>query len=92
LPDVNVTQISGDSAAADSLELFFDSTLGTGTVDGYNILEALRIVMSFAAAKVSGAVDGSSTITFRNVGDTKNRVTMAVDQFGNRTTVTLDAT
>ena len=92
MPDVNVAQISGDSAAADSLELFFDSTLGTGTVDGYNILEALRLVLAFAAAKASGANGGASTIVFRDAADTKDRITMTVDTNGNRTSITLNGT
>lgn len=92
IADVNVVQISGDSAAADSLELYFDSTLGTGTVDGYNIIEALRIIMAFATSKCSGATTGASTITIRDVADTKNRMVLTVDATGNRTAVTIDAT
>lgn len=92
ISDVNVVQISGDAAAADSAELLFDTTLGTGTVDGYNILEALRIILAYSVAKASGADADGATVVFRNVGDTKDRITMTVDQFGNRTTVVLDAT
>lgn len=35
---------------------------------------------------------GTATVAFRDLGDTKDRVTAAVDGSGNRTTVTRDAT
>lgn len=57
---------------------------------GYSLREALRIMLTALAGKVSGA--GTSTITFRNVTDDKNRIVADVDNDGNRTTVTLDVT
>lgn len=50
----------------------------------------LRIMLSALAGKLSGAA--TATNTFRNVGDTKNRIVSTVDADGNRTAVTVDGT
>ena len=50
--------------------------------------EALRIYLSALAGKSSGG--GTSTITFRDLADSKNRISATVDADGNRTAVTLD--
>jgi len=47
-----------------------------------------RLMASVLLGKVSGA--GSGTETFRDLGDTKNRVTVTVDNSGNRTAVVKD--
>lgn len=52
--------------------------------------EIMRLVASAAAAKLSGAA--TTTISIRDLGDTKDRVVATVDSDGNRTAVTLDAT
>lgn len=51
---------------------------------------AIRLILAAAAGKLSGAA--SSTVTIRNVGDTKARITATVDADGNRSAVTTDAT
>jgi hypothetical protein len=51
---------------------------------------ALRLSTAALAGKVSGA--GTATETFRNVGDSKNRIVSTVDASGNRTAVTTDVT
>jgi hypothetical protein len=51
---------------------------------------ALRLNTAALAGKVSGA--GTTTETFRNVGDSKNRIVSTVDASGNRTAVTTDVT
>ena len=51
------------------------------------VREALRLILSAACGKVSGA-DGT-TITFRDTNDSKARITATVDSDGNRTSVTL---
>ena len=53
---------------------------------GYSLREALRLVLSSLAGKLSGA--SGTTITIRNVTDTKNRIVATVDSNGNRTAVT----
>lgn len=55
---------------------------------GYTMEEAMKIILSALAGKVSGA--GTTTITFRNVPDTKDRIVATVDSNGNRSSVTLD--
>lgn len=57
---------------------------------GWTLQEAIRIILSAAGAKLSGA--GTGTEVFRNVTDTKNRITATVDTSGNRTAITYDKT
>jgi hypothetical protein len=52
--------------------------------------EALRIFFSALAGKLSGAA--TTTVTTRDIADTKDRITATVDGDGNRTAITLDAT
>lgn len=52
--------------------------------------ELLRLFASVLVGKVSGA--NTSVETFRDIDDTKNRVTASVDASGNRTGIVLDAT
>lgn len=55
---------------------------------GLTVRQALRLISAALAGKVSGAE--TSTVTIRNVGDTKDRITATVDANGNRTAVTTD--
>ena len=57
-----------------------------GTLDHQ---EVMRILLSAMAGKVAGAA--GTNITFRDLADTKNRIDATVDQDGNRTSVTVDA-
>ncbi len=59
---------------------------------GYTAAEILRLLAAIMAGKSSGGSTGAATVAFRDLGDTKDRVTAAVDGSGNRTTVTRDAT
>lgn len=74
------------SAAANAAALL-DSADGIET--GLTPRGALRLIAAALAGKVSGA--GGSTVTIRNVGDTKNRIQATVDSDGNRSAVTTDA-
>jgi len=74
-------------------------TLTAGAVDavwdeaiagGYSARELIRGFASALMAKLSGA-DASAPV-FRDVGDTKNRISATTDANGNRTAVTLDLT
>lgn len=58
---------------------------GTVTIE-----QALRLILSALAGKASGG--GTTTITFRDTGDSKDRIVATVDANGNRTDVVLDAT
>lgn len=55
---------------------------------GWTTEELLRVFAAVLAGKVSGA--GTGTETFRDINDTKNRVTATVDSNGNRSNITLD--
>ena len=56
---------------------------------GYTAAEILRILAAVAAGKSSGQ---PTAPVFRDLGDTKDRVTGTVDGSGNRTSVTVDET
>lgn len=78
--------IDADALAADAVDEILDEVVeGTTT-----LRQATRLTMSAIAAKVSGM--GTTTASFRDIGDTKNRIVATVDSSGNRTAVTLDAT
>lgn len=82
---IGVTIDAGSRPSAFDIaqELLGSSADGTVTVS-----QALKLLLSVLVGKVTGA--GTSTITFRDVNDTKNRVTATVDTDGNRTAVTKD--
>jgi hypothetical protein len=61
--------------------------VGEGTL---TMREMLRVMLAGLAGKSAGG--GTATITFRDVGDAKNRISATVDANGNRTAITLDAT
>jgi hypothetical protein len=55
---------------------------------GYTAAEILRLLAAVAAGKASGG--GTDEIVIRGLGDDKNRVTLTVDENGNRTAASLD--
>ena len=77
-----------DVAAADVATAILDAANGIET--GVTPRQALRGILSALASKVSGME--SNAPVFRDVGDTKDRITAATDSNGNRTSVTLDLT
>lgn len=64
--------------------------LAAGVETGLTLRQALRLLVASNAGKLSGA--GNSTITIRNFGDDKNRITATVDANGNRSAVVYDLT
>ena len=59
------------------------------TVEGtHTIAQFIRLMGSVLLGKLSGG--GTGTEVFRDIDDTKDRVTATVDQDGNRTAITLD--
>lgn len=56
---------------------------------GFTAEQMMRVIAAALAGEVSGA--GTSTITIRDIGDTKDRIVATVDGSGNRTAVALDA-
>jgi len=72
----------------DDVERLADAVAGISVESSYDLQQALRLILSATAGKVSGA--DTTTITFRNVGDSKNRIVATVDSDGNRTGITYD--
>lgn len=60
-----------------------------GVESGMTLRQALRVLLAAGVGKLSGA--NTTTVTVRNPGDTKNRIVATVDEHGNRSAVTLDA-
>lgn len=69
-------------------DALLDRTDGVET--GLTPRQAWRLVAAACAGKASGLDTGSPV--YRNVGDTKDRITATTDQYGNRSAVTVDAT
>lgn len=57
---------------------------------GFTAAEIMRMLAAVMAGKSSGG--GTATVRFRDVGDTKDRIVATVDENGNRTALTRDAT
>jgi hypothetical protein len=78
--------IDADALAADAVDEFFDEVIeGSAT-----FRQLLRGFAAALLAKASGL--DTTTATFRDLGDSKDRITASVDGDGNRTSVTLDLT
>lgn len=78
--------IDAAALAADAVDLILDDP-----IEGVTTLrQALRIMLAALAGKLSGAA--TTTITIRDVNDTKARITATVDEDGNRVDVTVDGT
>lgn len=75
------------TAAANAAALM---DLVDGVETGVTPRQALRLMLAAMAGKLSGAA--TATITIRNVGDSKDRITATVDASGNRSAVTTDGT
>ncbi len=60
-----------------------------GVETGSTLRQAMRIMLAVLAGKASGL--NTTTATFRDTNDSKNRITATVDANGNRSAVTLDA-
>ena len=56
--------------------------------NGYTAEQLMRLMASALFGKVAGAP--GTTVTFRDTGDSTNRITATVDSNGNRTTITLN--
>ncbi len=73
--------IDADALSADAVDKIHDEVV-EGTV---TLRQAIRLFLSVLTGKSSGG--GTATITFRDIGDTKNRLQVTVDAQGNRTAV-----
>jgi hypothetical protein len=94
----SVFDASTDSVSVSSVTSSAANTIADGLLDRADgvepasggtertVREALRIILSSSAGKVSGA--DSSTITFRDLNDSLNRIVATVDENGNRSALT----
>jgi hypothetical protein len=80
--EVNQTLIRADIAALNNISVA--NILAGQTEAGLTLAHAMQIITALAL-KASGG--GGTTISFRNYGDTKNRLVMTVDENGNRSNV-----
>lgn len=80
--DAQLAQLSSDVG---DLQLLTSIYEGTETVQDF-----FRLARAALLGKATGL--GTSTATFRDAGDTKDRITATVDASGNRSVVTLDPT
>lgn len=95
--DSQVIGLANNSVTAASIAADAGTELATALLDLTNGIEtsvtprqALRIALAALAGKLSGA--NTTTVTIRNVGDSKDRITATVDADGNRSAVTTDGT
>jgi hypothetical protein len=86
--DSLATAITALPTANQNADALLDRANGVET--GYTLRQAHRLLLSGMAGKVAGAA--TTTVTIRDVNDTKNRITATVDSSGNRTALTIDAT
>lgn len=77
--------IDADALAADAIDEIIDEVIEGSTT----LRQALRLILAVAAGKSAGG--GSSPVTFRDMADSKNRISATVDANGNRTAVTRDS-
>lgn len=78
--------IDADALAADAVDEIWDEV-----VDGsVTARQSLRLANSAGGGILAGAA--TTSVTIRDLGDTKNRVAATVDANGNRSAVTLDLT
>ncbi len=80
---------SSPAALGDAMALTaaaVDAVLDDPVEGAFTLRQAMQLVLAATAGKVSGA--GTSSITFRDINDTVNRITAEVDSLGNRATVT----
>lgn len=88
-PEVNATHFAGTAyatALAAEVDAVWDEQID-GTVTGR---QSMRLQNSVLAGKASGLA--TTTAVYRDLADTKDRISATVDADGNRTAVTRDAT
>jgi hypothetical protein len=78
--------IDADALAADAVDEIWDEVMEGSTT----ARQSLRLANAANGAKLSGAA--TTTVTIRDIADSKDRISATVDSSGNRTAVTLDLT
>lgn len=82
------TAIGGSGPSAADIAAASALAVWSKIIDGLPASQLQALFASAILGKVSGA--GTGTEVFRDIADTKNRITTTVDANGNRTAVTLD--
>jgi hypothetical protein len=90
-PAVTVSDKTGFSLSAAGVDAILDEVVDANAPANANSLrETINVIAAATAGKLSGA--GTGTLTFKDLGDTKARITATVDGDNNRTAVTQDGT
>jgi len=90
-PSVTVSDKTGFSLSAAGVDSILDEVVDTNAPANANSLrETVNVIASAVTGKTSGG--GTATLKSRDLGDTKDRVTLTVDADGNRTASTVDGT
>lgn len=84
-----ITVATGGGSGAPTASQNAEAVWGQSLENGLSAQEIIKLLASLVAAKTSGG--GSSTVVFRDLADTKNRIVATVDSNGNRSNVTIDA-
>lgn len=79
-----LTDKAGFSLSAAGIDSIVDEVM-EGTI---TLRQAVRLLLSHHTGKSSGG--GTNTLTYRDIGDSKDRLTYTVDASGNRSAVTRD--
>ena len=87
------TDIAADiialKAVADALNDITVANVLDGVIEGaYTLQDSLKIMLAYFGGKTSGG--GTATVTFRDTGDSKDRVVLTVDADGDRSAAVLD--
>lgn len=82
--------ITSGSLATSAVTEIVDAIKAIEIETGYDIVEILKVVAAATAGKASGFP--TTNVIYRDILDSKNRITATVDTVGNRTAVTLDVT
>jgi hypothetical protein len=88
--DYNYLEMRGDKTGYELSAAGVDAILDEVIEGATTFRQMLRLILSVLAGKSSGG--GTVTLTFRDLADSKNRITATVDANGNRTTMVLDGT
>jgi hypothetical protein len=78
--------IDADALASDAVDEILDEVV-EGTI---TLRQAIKLFLAFMTGEATGG--GTGTVVFRDIGDTKARITMTVDATGNRSAVVRDGT
>lgn len=78
---IDTDAVDADALAADAVDKIIDEVV-EGSI---TLRQAIRLFLSVQTGLSSGG--GTDTIVFRDIGDTKNRISATVDATGNRTAI-----